>query len=72
MVGGMTFLAVRLASMLGDIVGRVVTVSFTPSIGVLLLWIALATSCSPLFYVANLLYNFSDLGSNKLHSRQVV
>ena len=67
MVGSMTFLVVRLALMLGDIVGRVATISFTPSIGVLLLWTALVTSCSSLFYVTNLLYNFSNLGSDELH-----
>ena len=66
MVGSMTFLVVRLALMLGDIVERVATISFTPSIGVLLLWTALVTSCSSLFYVTNLLYNFSNLGSDEL------
>ena len=50
-------------------VGRVVTTLFTPSTDVLLLWIVLATSCSSsLFYVTNLLYNFSNLGYNKLCS----
>ena len=61
------FLVVGLALKLEDIVGRVATMFSTPSIGVLLAWIALVMSCS-VFYVTNLLYNFSDLSDNKLRS----
>ena len=68
MVGATTFLGVRLALTLGGIVGRVVTMSFTPSIGALLPWTVLVMSCSPLFYVMNLLYNFSGFSSDKLCS----
>ena len=64
MVGSMMFLDVRLVLMLGDIVGRVVTMFFIPSIGALLLWTVLAMSCSSLFHVTNLLYNFSDFDDN--------
>ena len=66
MEGSMMFLVVRLALMLGVIVGRVATTFFIPSIDVLPVWIVLAMSCSVLFYVTNLLYNSSNLSLNKL------
>ena len=63
------FLAVGVVSRLGVTVGRVFITLFTLSIGVFLLWSVLAISCSsPPLHVINLLYNFIDLGYNKLHS----
>ena len=63
------YLAVRIVSRLGVTAGRVATALFTPSIDVLLLWTVLAMSCSsPSLYVTNLLYNFSNLGYDKLCS----
>ena len=64
----MTSWVVRLALMLGDIVGRVATMFSILSIDVSPAWIAPAMSCSFVFYVTNLLYNSSNLGCNKLCS----
>ena len=64
----MTFWVVRLALMLGDIVGRVATMFSILSIDDPPAWIAPVTSCSFVFYVTNLLYNSGNLGRNKLCS----
>ena len=61
-----SILGCRACFKVGGIVGRAVTMSFTPSIGVLPLWTALAMNCNLPFYVTNLLYNFIDFCNNKL------